>query len=85
MYFDFDQVLDSGDVGACLLDTVRSLIGLQLSAGVTPVTFLLSGCGERDSVRSLELAADLPTERGLVGLDGQSDVGALPESIAKKR
>ena len=52
--------------------------------GVTPVTFVLSRCGERDVALSLELAGDLPAERRLVGFDGQGDVGALLEAPAKK-
>ncbi len=52
--------------------------------GVTPVTFLLSRCGERDLALSLELTADLPVERRRVGFDGQGDVGALLEAPAKK-
>ncbi len=52
--------------------------------GVTAMTLLVSRCGERDVALSLELATDLPTERGLVRFDGQGDVGALLEAPAKK-
>ena len=38
------------------------------------MTFLLSRCGERDVALSLELATDLPTERGLVGFVGQGAI-----------
>ncbi len=62
---------------------IRSFLGPELPARVTPVTFLLSRCGERDVAFSLELAGDLAAERGLVGFDGQSDVGALLEAPAK--
>ena len=48
------------------------------------MTFLLSRCGERDLALSLELAGNLAVERGLVGFDGQGDVGPLLEAPAKK-
>jgi hypothetical protein len=51
--------------------------------GVTAMTLLVSRRGERDLVLSLELATDLPMERGLVRFDGQGDVGALLEAPVK--
>ena len=78
-----DQLHDPGAARPALLDVIRRFFGLQFPAGVTPMTFLLSRCGERDVAFSLELAGDLPAERRLVGLDGQGDVGALLETPAK--
>lgn len=63
---------------------IRGFFGPQFPARLTPVTFLLSRCGERDLALSLELAGDLAAERGLVGLNGQGDVGSLLEAPAKK-
>ena len=63
---------------------IRRLLGPQFPVGFTPVPFLLIRCSERDLALSLELAGDLPAERGLVGFDGQGDVGALLEAPAKK-
>jgi hypothetical protein len=51
--------------------------------GVTAMTLLVSRCGERNLALSLELATDLPMERGLVRFDGQGDVGALLEAPVK--
>ena len=63
---------------------IGSFLGLQFPTGVTPVTFLLSRCSERDLALSLELAGNLAVERRLVGFDGQGDVGPLLEAPAKK-
>ena len=79
-----DQLHDPGAARPGLLDVIRGFLGPQFPMGVTPVTFLLSRCGERDVALSLELAGDLPAERRLVDFDGQGDVGALLEAPAKK-
>ena len=47
------------------------------------MAFLVIRNSERDLAFSLKLAADLAIELGLVGLDGQGDVGALLETPAK--
>ncbi|QPN68767.1 hypothetical protein [Synechococcus sp. CBW1006] len=47
------------------------------------MAFLLIRCSERDPTFSLELAADLPMEPGLIRFDGQGDVGSLLEAPAK--
>jgi len=78
------QLHDPGTSRPALLDVIGRFLGPELPARITPVTFLLSRCGERDLALSLELATDLPTERGLVRFDGQGDVGALLEAPAKK-
>jgi hypothetical protein len=62
---------------------IRGFLSPQFPMSVTPVTFLLSRCGERDVALSLELATDLPMERGLVRFDSQGDVGALLEAPVK--
>jgi len=79
-----DQLHNPGTARPALLDVSGRFLGPELPTGVTPVPFLLSRCGERDLALSLELATDLPTERGLVRFYGQSDVGALLEAPAKK-
>jgi len=79
-----EQLHDPGAARPGLFDVIGRFLGPELPTGVTPVTFLLSRCGERDVALSLELAGHLPAERRLVGFDGQSDVGALLEAPAKK-
>ena len=51
-----DQLHDPGAAGPGVLDVIGSFLGLQFPTGVTPVTFLLSRCSERDLALSLELA-----------------------------
>ena len=63
---------------------VRSFLGPDLPAGIPPMAFLLIRCSERDPALSLELVADLPVERGLVGFDGQGDVDSLLDAPTKK-
>ena len=63
---------------------VRVFLGPQLQVRITPVTFFLSLCGERDLALSLELAGDLVIERRLVGFDSQGDVGPLLKTPTKK-
>jgi hypothetical protein len=41
-------------------------------------------CSKMDPARSLELTADLPLDRRLVGFDGQGDVGSPFDTTAKK-
>jgi hypothetical protein len=48
------------------------------------MAFLLIRCGKRDFALFLELPADLPMERWLVGFDGQGDVGAPLDAPAKQ-
>ena len=79
-----DQLHNPGTARPALLDVSGRFLGPELPARITPVTFLLSRCGERDLALSLELSMDLPMERRLVGFDGQSDVGALLEAPAEK-
>ena len=79
-----EQLHDPGTARPGLFDVIRSFLGSEHPTGITPVTFLLSRCGERDVALSLELAGDLPAERRLIGFDGQGDVGALLEAPAKK-
>ena len=79
-----EQLHDPGAARPGLFDVIGRFLGPELPTGVTPVTFLLSRCGERDLALSLELAGDLPAERRLVGFDGQGDVGPLLEAPAKK-
>lgn len=62
---------------------IGGFLGPQFPAGVTAMTLLVSRCSERDLALSLELATDLPMERGLVRFDGQGDVGALLEAPVK--
>lgn len=62
-----DQFHDPGATGPGFLDVVRSFLGPDLPAGIPPMAFLLIRCGERDPALSLELVADLPVERRLVG------------------
>lgn len=77
------QLHDPGAARPGLFDVIGCFLGSEHPAGVTPVTFLLSHCGERDLALSLELAGDLSAERRLVGFDGQCNVGALLEAPAK--
>ena len=79
-----DQLHDPGAARPGLFDVIGCFLGPQFPAGVTPMTLLLSRCGERDLAPSLELGGDLPAERRLVGFDGQGDVGPLLEAPAKK-
>ena len=63
---------------------IGRFLGPQFPAGVTAMTLLVSRCGERDLALSLELATDLPMERGLIRFDGQGADGALLEAPAAK-
>ena len=51
-----DQLHDPGATRPGLFDVIGCFLGPELPARVTPVTFLLSRCGERDVAFSLELA-----------------------------
>jgi hypothetical protein len=78
------QFHDPGAAGPGVLDVIGSFLGPDLPAGVTPVASLLIRCSKRDPALSLELTADLPVERRLVGFDGQGDVGSPFDAPAKK-
>ena len=78
-----DQHDDPGATRPGLLDVIEGFLGPDCPTGVTPVTFLVSRCGERDLAFALELVGDLATEREMVGFDGQGDVGARLEAPAK--
>lgn len=47
------------------------------------MAFLVIACSEWDVAFSLELGADLPVERLLVGFDGQEHVGPLLQAPLK--
>jgi hypothetical protein len=78
-----DQLHDPGAARPGFLDVIGGFLGPELPARVTPMAFLLIRCSERDPTLSLELAADLPMEPGLIRFDGQGDVGSLLEAPAK--
>jgi hypothetical protein len=78
-----DQLHDPGTAGPSFLDVIRRLFGSELPAGIPLMAFLVIRSSERDLAFSLKLAADLAIELGLVGLDGQGDVGAMLETPAK--
>lgn len=64
------------------------LLGLfrpQRPGDVATMAELVIRCHKRDPALPLELAADLPVQRLLVGLDGQEEVGSLLLELSKKR
>jgi len=79
-----DQLHNPGTARPTFLDVSGRFLGPELTTGVTPMTLLLSRCGEGDVALALELAGHLPAECRLAGFDGQGDVGALLEAPAKK-
>ncbi len=80
---DRDQLRNPGAARPGFFDVIRRLLGSEIPTCVTPVPFLLICCGKRDLAFPLKLAANLAIELGLVGFDGQDDVGALLETPAK--
>ena len=64
-------------------DMRRCLFGPQRPGDGAAVADLVIRCHERDLALALELAADLPVQRLLVGLDRQQEVGPLLLELPK--
>ena len=64
-------------------DVRRCLFGTQGPGDGAAMADLVIRCHERDHALSLELAADLPVQRLLVGLDRQQEVGPLLLELPK--
>jgi hypothetical protein len=66
-----------------LVDVLGGLLGPQRPGDVAAVADLVICCHKRDPALSLELAADLPVQRLLVGFDRQEEVGPLLLELPK--
>lgn len=77
------HIHDPAGASPGLPDVLRRLFGPQAPGDVATVADLAIRCQERDFAPSLELAADLPVQRLLVGLGFQEEVGPLLLELPK--